>query len=46
MTTSAPEEEGAQAQEEDPPMELKGSQTEKNLWYAFAGESQATNKYT
>jgi rubrerythrin len=27
-------------------MELKGSQTEKNLWIAFAGESQATNKYT
>jgi len=26
--------------------ELKGSQTEKNLWYAFAGESQARNKYT
>ena len=27
-------------------MELKGSQTEKNLWAAFAGESQARNKYT
>ena len=27
-------------------MELKGSQTEKNLWEAFAGESQARNKYT
>ncbi len=27
-------------------MELKGSQTEKNLWTAFAGESQARNKYT
>ena len=27
-------------------MELKGSQTEKNLWSAFAGESQARNKYT
>lgn len=27
-------------------MELKGSKTEKNLWTAFAGESQATNKYT
>lgn len=27
-------------------MELKGSQTEKNLMYAFAGESQARNKYT
>ena len=26
-------------------MELKGSKTEKNLWYAFAGESQARNKY-
>ena len=26
--------------------ELKGSQTEKNLWYAFAGESQARNKYS
>lgn len=26
-------------------MELKGSQTEKNLWYAFAGESQAYTKY-
>ncbi len=23
-----------------------GTQTEKNLWYAFAGESQARNKYT
>ena len=27
-------------------MELKGSQTEKNLMSAFAGESQARNKYT
>ena len=27
-------------------MELKGSQTEKNLEAAFAGESQARNKYT
>ena len=27
-------------------MELKGSKTEKNLWDAFAGESQARNKYT
>ena len=27
-------------------MELKGSQTEKNLLYAFSGESQARNKYT
>ena len=26
-------------------MELKGSQTEKNLAFAFAGESQARNKY-
>ena len=26
-------------------MELKGSTTEQNLWYAFAGESQARNKY-
>ena len=26
--------------------ELKGSKTEANLWYAFAGESQARNKYT
>lgn len=25
---------------------LKGTQTEQNLWYAFAGESQARNKYT
>ncbi len=27
-------------------MELKGSKTEANLWYAFAGESQARNKYS
>ncbi len=27
-------------------LELKGSQTEKNLYAAFAGESQARNKYT
>jgi rubrerythrin len=27
-------------------MELKGSQTEKNLLTAFAGESQARNRYT
>ena len=27
-------------------MELKGSKTEKKLWAAFAGESQARNKYT
>lgn len=26
--------------------ELKGSKTEANLWAAFAGESQARNKYT
>lgn len=26
-------------------MNLKGSKTEKNLWTAFAGESQARNKY-
>lgn len=24
----------------------EGTQTEKNLWEAFAGESQARNKYT
>ncbi len=27
-------------------MNLKGSQTEKNLLVAFAGESQARNRYT
>lgn len=27
-------------------MNLKGTKTEKNLWSAFAGESQARNKYT
>ena len=27
-------------------MELKGTKTEQNLWEAFAGESQARNKYT
>ena len=27
-------------------MELKGSRTEQNLLTAFAGESQARNKYT
>ena len=27
-------------------MELKGSKTEANLLAAFAGESQARNKYT
>ena len=26
--------------------ELKGSKTEQNLWTAFAGESQARNKYS
>ena len=26
--------------------DLKGTKTEKNLWAAFAGESQARNKYT
>ena len=26
--------------------DLKGTQTEKNLWEAFAGESMARNKYT
>lgn len=27
-------------------MDIKGTNTEKNLWAAFAGESQARNKYT
>lgn len=27
-------------------MNLKGTKTEQNLWIAFAGESQARNKYT
>lgn len=27
-------------------MDLKGTKTEQNLWAAFAGESQARNKYT
>lgn len=27
-------------------MEVKGSKTEQNLMTAFAGESQARNKYT
>ena len=27
-------------------MEFKGSQTEKNILAAFAGESQARNRYT
>ena len=26
--------------------DLKGTRTEQNLWTAFAGESQARNKYT
>ena len=26
--------------------DLKGTKTEQNLWEAFAGESQARNKYT
>jgi hypothetical protein len=26
-------------------VDLKGSKTEENLWKAFAGESQARNKY-
>lgn len=26
--------------------DLKGTETEKNLWYAFSGESMARNKYT
>ena len=34
-----------QAQEEKT-MDFKGSKTEANLMYAFAGESQARNKYT
>ena len=32
-------------EERDKNMELKGSKTEKNLMAAFAGESQARNKY-
>ena len=32
--------------EEEKNMELKGSKTEQNLMTAFAGESQARNKYT
>ena len=28
------------------PNKYAGTQTEKNLWEAFAGESQARNKYT
>ena len=33
-------------EKEDTIMDLKGSKTEKNLQAAFAGESQARNKYT
>ncbi len=32
--------------EEDPKNPYAGTKTEKNLWEAFAGESQARNKYT
>lgn len=32
--------------EEAKDVNLKGSKTEQNLWKAFAGESQARNKYT
>ena len=32
--------------QEEKTMEFKGSKTEANLMYAFAGESQARNKYT
>ena len=42
------EEELLSASEEKRPMQeksLEGTQTEKNLWTAFAGESQARNKY-
>lgn len=28
------------------PKKLTGTETEKNLWVAFSGESQARNKYT
>ncbi len=39
-------EEAAQTKDkEEPVMELKGSKTEQNLMTAFAGESQARNKY-
>ena len=33
-------------EQEEHEMELKGSKTEKNLMTAFAGESEARNKYT
>ena len=36
---------GAKAEKKSAPT-LKGSKTEANLWYAFAGESQARNKYS
>jgi len=36
----------AKAREERIMPRLKGTRTEKNLWEAFAGESQARNKYT
>jgi len=36
----------AKRMKEEAIMDLKGSRTEKNLWAAFAGESQARNKYT
>jgi rubrerythrin len=36
----------AAQEKEEIPMELKGSKTEQNLRTAFAGESQARNKYT
>jgi rubrerythrin len=32
--------------EEETMAELRGTKTEQNLWAAFAGESQARNKYT
>ena len=35
-----------QVAQEEKTMEFKGSKTEANLMYAFAGESQARNKYT
>ncbi len=41
---SAAQTAGRELEEHD--MELKGSKTEKNLMTAFAGESQARNKYT
>ena len=38
--------EATAADEKPSKVEFKGSKTEKNLWEAFAGESQARNKYT